>query len=245
MQKVAAITGAYGGLGAELSKLLARKGYALVLGGRNAGKLQELIDSLGSTCKAIAVVIDVTNPKDCEKFVNTAVSKFGRLDLLINNAGTWKKTIFEELTPMEIQDMFVTNAFGPMYCSQVAVKIMKKQNSGHILNIGSTAGVDYMTGNVAYGSAKAALIAFTACLGKQLNGTGIKVTAFSPGAFKTEIFKHNPEIYETDFYKNAMLPEFVAKKVMKHIENPKKWHVVLQNKRNSLLAFNTLRSSSK
>ena len=228
--KVAAITGGYKGLGAALSKALAGKGYKLVVGGRNKEELDKFVSSLAGKTEAIGVEMDVRRKKDCQKFINAAVEKFGRLDLLINNAGVWKKSAFEEITESEMKDTFETNAFGPMYCAQFAVAVMKKQGSGHILNIGSTAAVDHTTRNIAYGASKAALIGFTGCLVRELQGTGVRVSVFSPGGMKTDIFKHSPEIFKEDFYKNAMSPEFVADKILAHIENPgDEWHVVLHS----------------
>ncbi len=229
IKKIAAITGAYGGLGVELAKILAKNGYSLVLGGRNKIELTKFVDSLKSQTEVIGITMDVSNRSDCETFIDSAVNSFGKLDLLVNNAGIWKKSNLEQITELDLRQMFETNTFGPIYLMQLAVKVMKKQRSGHILNLGSTAAIDYVTGNVAYVASKAALIAFTGSMRNELRDTGITATVFSPGGFKTTIFKSNPEMYKTDFYKNAMEPKYVAEKVMAHIQNPTgEWHVVLR-----------------
>lgn len=223
--KVAAITGAYSGLGAALSKTLAKLGYKLILGGRNRTELKKFVSEIKNLTDAISVAIDVRNKKDCEHFINVTVEKFDRLDLLVNNAGIWKMANINEVTEQDIREMFEVNVFGPIYCSQAAIRIMKKQKSGHILNIGSTAAVDYKTSHIAYGSSKAALISFTGCLRTELEGTGIRVSVFSPGGMKTKLFRSKPERMKEDF----MDPTFVAEKILQHIENPSdEWHVILR-----------------
>ena len=225
--KVAAITGAYSGIGASLSRMLAKKGYRLVLGGRNKEELEKFAKGLRSLTSVETVVMDVRNRKECERFVYKAEEKFGRLDLLVNNAGIWKIAGIEEVTEQDIKDMFETNVFGPMYCSQAAVKIMKRQGTGHILNIGSTTAVDYRSSHTAYGASKAALVGFTGCLKAELEGTGIRVSVISPGGTKTQLFRSFPERMKDDF----MEPDFVAGKIIHHIENPvDEWHVVIRRK---------------
>ncbi|OGZ98226.1 MAG: hypothetical protein A3C07_01745 [Candidatus Sungbacteria bacterium RIFCSPHIGHO2_02_FULL_47_11] len=223
--KVAAITGAYKGLGAALSRVFAAKGYKLIIGGRDKDALGKYADELRVNTEVATALVDVRNKNDCERFVNAAVEKFGRLDLLINNAGIWKLGSIEEATEEDIRNMFGTNVFGPIYCSQAAVRIMKKQGSGHILNIGSTAAVDYKTSHIAYGASKAALIGFTGCLRTELQGTGIRVSVVSPGGMKTDLFRSKPERMQ----KNFMDPNFVAERILEHVENPSdEWHTILR-----------------
>ncbi len=223
--KVAAITGAYSGLGAALSILLAKEGYSLVLGGRNKKKLEAFAAKMKEVTDVLPVVMDVRNQKECKRFVGATIQKFSRLDLLINNAGVWKLASIEEVKKEDIYDMFETNVFGPIYCSQAAIPAMKKQGSGHILNIGSTAAVDYKSSHIAYGSSKVALVGFTGCLHSELEGTGIRVSVFSPGGMKTQLFRSKPERMKDTF----MDPAFVAEKILVHIKNPSdEWNVVLK-----------------
>ncbi|MBI4149290.1 SDR family oxidoreductase [Candidatus Woesearchaeota archaeon] len=227
--KVAAITGAYSGLGASLSRALLKKGYKLVLGGKDPAEQEAFLKTMKRK-PVIALVIDVRRKADCEQLIQTAIQSFGRLDILINNAGTWRMAPIDKITEQDIHDLFETNVFGPIYTSQAAVKVMKKQGSGHILNIGSTAAVDYKTSQVAYGASKAAIIGLTGCLRTELAGTGIRVSVFSPGGMKTNLFRTHPGRMQPDF----MEPDFVAGKILRHIQNPDdEWHVVLrrQNKK--------------
>ncbi|MBI4176594.1 MAG: SDR family oxidoreductase [Candidatus Aenigmarchaeota archaeon] len=223
--KIAAITGAYKGLGAALSRGFAERGYSLVLGGREERALEMFEYEMKKATNASAVIMDVRKKADCETLVNTAVEKFGRLDVLVNNAGVWKMAGIEEITEQEITDMFETNLFGPIYCSQAAVTAMKRQGSGHILNIGSTSAVSYNAGHIAYGASKAALVSFTGCMREELKGTGIRVSVFSPGGMKTDLFRAKPDRVKDDF----MDTSFVAGKIMEHIETPtEEWHVILR-----------------
>jgi short-subunit dehydrogenase len=223
--KVAAITGAYGGLGAALSELLAKKVYILVLGGLNEKKLREFTDKIQKITTVEPVVMDVRKKESCNAFIAQAVKRFGKLDLLINNAGRWTRAAIEEVTEKEIRDIFETNIFGPIYLAQAAVKIMKQQRFGHILNVGSTSALDYKTAHIAYGSSKAALIGFTGCLRTELQGTGIRVTCFNPGGMKTNLFRDQPLPNLEEF----MDPKFVAEKIVEHLEsNSDEWNVVLR-----------------
>lgn len=224
-QKVAVITGAYKGLGAALVRALAVRDYKLVLGGRDQKALARFVKEIQTKTDAIGVVIDVQKKKDCERIVEKAVRHFGRLDLLINNAGVWKPAPIEEVTEEDVRNMFETNVMGPIYCAQAAVAAMRKQGSGHILNIGSTAAVDYKTSHIAYGASKAGLIGFTGCLRTELQGTGIRVSVVSPGGMKTDLFRAGPR---PDWLK-FMEPEYVAEKILEHIENPTdEWHVIIR-----------------
>ncbi len=223
--KVAAITGSYSGLGAALSVALAKEGYSLVLDGRDQKKLEAFASEMEKLTTVLPVVMDVKNKADCERFIDATMKKFSRLDLLINNAGVWKLGSIEEVKKEDIYDMFETNVFGPIYCSQAAIPVLKKQGSGHILNIGSTAAVDYKSSHIAYGSSKAALVGFTGCLRSELEGTGIRVSVFSPGGMKTQLFRLKPERMKDTF----MAPAFVAEKILSHIKNPSdEWHVVFR-----------------
>ena len=225
-KKVAAITGAYSGLGAALSELLAKKGYALVLGGRDKEKLQQFTEKMKKITEVEAVQMDVRKKDDCSKFIQEGVKRFQRLDILINNAGIlYTLTPLEEITEEELLDTYRVNVFGPIYCAQAAVKIMKKQSSGHIVNIGSTSALDYKPSHTAYGSSKSALVGFSGSLKTELQGTGIKVTCFNPGGMKTELFRRQPERKTLEF----MDPQLVAQKIVEHLEsNSEEWLITLR-----------------
>lgn len=224
-RKVVAITGAYKGLGAALCNLFAEKGYSIVLGGRSKVALKAFAEKIKSLTDVVDIVFDVRKKSECENFVRAAIKKFGRLDIIINNAAIWRMTKMEDVTEKDVRDIFETNVFGPIWCAQAAVREMKKRGSGIIVNIGSTAAVDYKTSHIAYGASKAAVIGFTGCLRTELEGTGIRAMVFSPGGMKTELFRTHPERMKDYF----MEPSFVAEQIVNHIENTsEEWHVVLR-----------------
>ncbi len=191
--KVAAITGASRGIGAAVAELLAKDGYALILGSRNKEALEEFASKLKKDNPDFILetaVIDVRKKEDCSNFIAVAERKFGRLDLLINNAGMiGKRQFMENIDEEELQETFETNVYGVFFCTQAGVKIMKKQGSGHILSIGSTSALDGKSSNLAYGSSKSALVGFTDTLCNELSGTGIRVSIFHPGVTRTNIFQ--------------------------------------------------------
>ena len=225
-KKVAAITGVYSGLGAALSELLAKKGYALVLGGRDKEKLNAFAEKMKNFTEVEAVVMDVQKKENCYRLIEQGVKRFGRLDLLINNAGVLHKlTPLEGIAEEELLDTYRTNVFGPIFCAQAAVTVMKKQGSGHIINIGSTSALDYKTSHIAYGSSKSALVGFSGSLRTELQGTGINVTCFNPGGMKTELFRRQPGRKMEEF----MDPQFVAQKIVEHLEsNSEEWLITLR-----------------
>jgi len=221
--KVVAITGAYSGLGAALSEALAKKGCKLVLGGREKEKLGIFAEKIPT---AVPVLVDVRKMEDCEHFISESVKKFGRLDIMINNAGILSRfSNIEEVTEEELLDAFRTNLFGTIFCTQAAVRRMKNQGGGTIVNIGSTSAVDYKSSHIAYGTSKCAVVGLTGMLNKELNGTGIRAFCFSPGGMKTHLFRNQPE-RNTGGY---MEPSVVSEKIIECLENPPEdWHIVLR-----------------
>jgi len=224
-QKVMVITGAYSGLGAALTKAALKKGYKLALGGKDFAKLEAFCNELGQPGDVVAVACDVTQQMDCFTLIEEAVKMFGRVDVLINNAGVLKNSPINKITPDELWDAFETNVFGVVFCCQAALNVMKKQNSGLILNIGSTTVIDYKPNHVSYGASKSAVVGLTGNLRKELEGTGITACVFSPGGMKTNLFRDTPDKDLSGY----MEPSFVAEKIMGYIEAPiKDWHVVLR-----------------
>jgi NADP-dependent 3-hydroxy acid dehydrogenase YdfG len=224
-QKVMVITGAYGGLGSALSRAALKRDYKLVLGGKDEVKLQAFCNELGQPSDVIGVTCDVTQQVDCFTLIDEAVKSFGRVDILINNAGVCKSSPIGKISPDELWDAFETNVFGVVFCCQAALNVMRKQNNGIILNIGSVCVIDYKPNHVSYGGSKSAVVGITGSLRKELEGTGITVCVFSPGGMKTNLFRDEPGKDLSEF----MEPAFVAEKIMAYIEAPTKdWHVVLR-----------------
>lgn len=226
MEKVAIITGASSGLGAAIADVLAGRGYKLVLTDINAEKLHEKAEELKAKTMVHETITDVRNKKDCERLILETVEKFGRVDVVINNAAIWRMAKIEEMEEEDIKNIFATNTFGPMFIAKAAVEVMKRQNSGHILSIGSTAVVDNKSSYVGYAASKAALITFSGCLRTELLGTGIRVSVISPSGMMTHLFDSKPERIEDHF----MDPHFVAERILEHMENPDDdWHRIVRN----------------
>jgi len=233
--KVAAITGACGGLGRALSHALAEQGYSLVVGGRSQAALSGLTQDLSAFTKVEGIVLDIRKSSECKKFISAAEEKFGRLDVLINNAGILKMEDIEDVEENNLKDIFDTNVFGTIFCTRAAAKIMKKQGSGCIVNIASRAAVDrYPPMLSVYTASKAAVIGFSGCLKNELAHDNIDVFAVSPYFItSTRLYRsvdsHTKADGKQKLVLNAVLhPESVAEKILERIENPKgEWHVIL------------------
>ena len=223
--KVVAITDAYSGLGAALSEELAKKGCKLVLGGRDPKKLEEFSNKIKEITETVSIVTDVKKRKDCGNFIKFGVKSFGRIDILINNAGVLSFGKIENLKEKDLMNNFRTNVFGPIWCAKSALKIMKKQKSGVIINIGSTSALGYKSSHIAYGSSKFALLGFTGNLAEDMKDGPVKVICFCPGGMKTNLFRSQSDRDISDF----MDPKFVADYLINQIESDsKEWLIVLK-----------------
>lgn len=136
-KKVWFVTGAGRGMGVEIAKAALDAGYNVVATGRNPEKVAKAI---GETGNLLVAKLDVTNPADAEAAVNAAVDRFGTIDVLVNNAANFYGGFFEELTPEQIGHQLSTNLIGPMNVTRAVLPVMRKQRSGHIISISSTAG---------------------------------------------------------------------------------------------------------
>jgi short-subunit dehydrogenase len=197
-KKVCAITGAYSGFGFALAERLADSGYALVISGRDESKLREALAKLKTKTEVTAILADLSKMRDCKRLVDECVKSYGRLDVLVNNAG-----VFEEGTKPKLVDKIInTNVKGLEYCTHYALMKMKKQKEGGlIVNIASTSGVNLKPSEkeAVYGSSKFAVMAYSGCLHGAYKDTKIKIICFCPGGMKTELFRNNPEKVLPDF----------------------------------------------
>ena len=185
--KVAIITGASSGIGASLAELLAREGAAVVLAARRKERLESLADRIrGSGGKALTHQCDVTVRNEAEGLVHTAAKENGRIDILVNNAGRGHFASIEETTDDTIERMFAVNTFSLWYTTRTALLYMKKQRSGHIINIASMAGKLGYPYNSAYVAAKHACVGFTHALRMELAETGIHASVVCPAGVLTD-----------------------------------------------------------
>ena len=179
------ITGASRGLGMNITKAALATGHKVVATGRDTDKIAKSIGV--SSDNLLVVKMDVTNPKEIEAAVKSAVDKFGTIDVLVNNAGNFYAGFFEELSPGQMELQLATNLFGPMNVTRVVLPIMRKNRSGHIISISSTAGLVGYEYCSAYAASKFGLEGWMECLQLEVAPFGIHTTIVEPGFFRTEL----------------------------------------------------------
>src|SRR5918998_3745475 len=194
--KIVVITGASSGMGEATARPLAQQGAKVVLGARRAERLEALVNGIKSADgEALAVTTDVTNRADVAKLVDTAVEIFGRVDVLINNAGIMPLSPLETLKVDEWEQMIDVNIKGVLYGIAAALPHMKAQKSGHIITTASVAGHKLFGGSAVYSATKFGVRALSEGLRMEVKPYNIRTTIISPGAVKTELLDH---ISETD-----------------------------------------------
>lgn len=180
--QVIIVTGASAGIGKAICQRLGRPGQRLVLAARSLKQLDELrkeIESRGG--QAIAVPTDVSDPNSLDQLISTTMQQYGRIDILINNAGIDCFGNFAELSTERILQTIETNLTGAILLTRSVVPHMLAQKSGMIVNMASTAGKHGPAFGAVYGATKAGLIAFTQGLRGELHGTGVSATVICPG----------------------------------------------------------------
>jgi NADP-dependent 3-hydroxy acid dehydrogenase YdfG len=186
--KVVVITGASSGLGEATARLLSAQGATVVLGARRADRLQSLADQLTrSGGKALAVTTDVTHCDQVKRLVDAAVQTFGRIDVMINNAGLMPQSPLERLKIEEWDRTIDVNLKGVLYGIAAALPYMKQQKAGHIINVSSVAGHKVGPGFAVYAATKYAVRALSEGLRQEVKPYNIRTTVISPGAVATEL----------------------------------------------------------
>ena len=192
--KVVVITGASSGMGAAAARHLANEGAAVVLGARRAGRIEALAAEITQAGgRAIAVTTDVTRREDIKALVAAAVETFGRIDVLINNAGVMPLSPLDRLKVDEWDRMIDVNLKGVLYGIAAALPYMKAQKSGHIINLSSVAGHKLFGGSAVYSATKFGVRALSEGLREEVAPDNIRVTIISPGAVRTELLEHISE----------------------------------------------------
>ena len=187
-KKVWLITGAARGLGVAIAKAALAVNHAVVATGRDPGKVMAAI---GAHENLLAVKLDVTRPEDALAAVETAVADFGRIDVLVNNAGNFYAGFFEELSPEQIRHQIETLLFGPMNVTRAVLPVMRKQRSGLLLTISSTAGISGGMFCTAYAAAKFGIEGWMESLTPEISPFGIRTMLVEPGFFRTELLTLN------------------------------------------------------
>ena len=186
--KVAIITGAGRGIGKACALALAEDGISTVVSGRDPARLQtvvEEIEALGSP--AMAVPGDISRLPDVERLVGETRERFGRIDLLVNNAGIIRDSLLVRMKDEEWDEVLAVNLKGAFYTTRACAKVMMRQRSGRMVNIASVAGIMGNPGQVNYSAAKAGLLGLTKATARELAHWGILVNAVAPGLVETEM----------------------------------------------------------
>jgi NAD(P)-dependent dehydrogenase (short-subunit alcohol dehydrogenase family) len=177
------ITGASRGLGLEVAKLALSRGDQVVATARNP---RRILDELGGSENLLATTLDVTDPEGPLRAAAAAIERFGRIDVLVNNAGRGLVGAVEEVSESEARAVYDTNVFGVLAVNRAVLPVMRRQHSGHVINISSVGGFASSPGWGIYGSTKFALEAISDSMGIELAPLGIKVTVVEPGLFRTD-----------------------------------------------------------
>jgi NAD(P)-dependent dehydrogenase (short-subunit alcohol dehydrogenase family) len=194
-KKVWFITGAGRGMGADFAKAVLAAGHALVATGRNPGRLTE---RLGVSDGLLAVKLDVTRPEDAAAAVTAAVERFGRIDVLVNNAAIFEAGFFEEMTPEQFDRTLAANLVGQMHVTRAVLPVMRKQRSGHVVTVSSTAGLgSAVEFTSAYAASKFGLEGWMEALRVEVAPFGIHTTVVNPGFFRTELLSEQSTNYAT------------------------------------------------
>jgi len=191
-KKVWFITGAGRGMGVNFAKAALAAGHSVVASGRDKDRVEKI---LGQSNDLLAVILDVTNRADAEKAVHATVERFGRIDVLVNNAASFYAGYFEELTPEQMDRQLAASLIGPMNVTRSVLPVMRKQRSGHIISISSTAGLSGFEFGTAYAASKFGLEGWMESLHAEVAPFGINTTIVNPGFFRTELLTEQSTNY--------------------------------------------------
>jgi NAD(P)-dependent dehydrogenase (short-subunit alcohol dehydrogenase family) len=190
--KVWFITGAGRGMGVDIAQAALAAGHAVVATGRNTEAMRVAV---GEADDLLVVELDVTSLRSAEAAVQTTVDRFGRIDVLVNNAGNFHAGFFEELTPEQIEQQLTTSLVGPMNVTRAVLPGMRKQQSGNVVTITSTAGIVGQEFCSAYAASKFGLEGWMESLRFEVEPFGIRTTIVEPGFFRTTLLEKESTTY--------------------------------------------------
>ncbi len=194
MSKVWLITGSSRGLGRALANAVLEAGDKLVATARDPGQLADLVERFGS--QVLALPLDVTDEAAAGAAVKAAVDRFGRLDVVVNNAGYGNVAPIEDTSLAEFRAQIETNLFGTIIMTKAAIPVMRGQGAGHIIQFSSVGGRIGPVGRAPYAAAKWGVEGFSEVLAKEVGPLGIKVSVIEPGGFRTDFAGSSTTIYE-------------------------------------------------
>jgi clavulanate-9-aldehyde reducatase len=224
--QVVAITGASSGIGEATALACAGAGATVSLAARRSERIEELAQRInGEGGTALALPTDVSVEHEARAFVTRTHFEFGRLDVLVNNAGVMLLGPIEDAPTEEWRRMIDANIFGVLYCTHAALPLMRREGSGHVVTVSSVAGRVARLGSGVYNLTKWGVGAFSESLRQELAPHGIRVTLVEPGAVSTELASHNrPEIREQISRRfegvTPLAPEDIAGAILFALERP-------------------------
>jgi NADP-dependent 3-hydroxy acid dehydrogenase YdfG len=224
--KVVIITGASSGIGEATAKLLAQKGAKLVLVARREDRLQAIVNEIKQVGgEAVYIKADVVSSEDLQKVAQFALKQFGRIDVLVNNAGVMPVSKLHELRIAEWDQMIDVNIKGVLYGIAAVLPTMKEQQSGHIINVSSVAGHVVSPNSAVYSATKFAVRAITEGLRQEESPTSrIRTTIISPGVVASELLNtvKSPEVLEmVDYIRSLSIsPDRIAGAIAYAINEP-------------------------
>jgi NAD(P)-dependent dehydrogenase (short-subunit alcohol dehydrogenase family) len=186
------ITGAGRGMGVDIAQAALAAGHAVVATGRN---INAVVDAIGKADDLLVVALDVTSLASAETAVLAAFERFGRIDVLVNNAGNFHAGFFEELTPEQIEQQLTTSLIGPMNVTRAVLPVMRNQRSGNVVSISSTAGIVGQAFCSAYAASKFGLEGWMESLRYEVEAFGIRTTIVEPGFFRTTLLEKESTTY--------------------------------------------------
>lgn len=245
-RKVILVTGASSGIGRETAVALAGQGAQLVVFARRRGLLEKTAQDVSERGgQALVVIGDVTKREDLERAVMGCVERFGRLDVLVNNAGVGLFAAVEESSEQDLDRIMAVNFKGVVNGVQAALPVMRRQGHGHIINVASTAGRRGSPYVGAYCASKFAVVGLTESLRTELLGSGIRVSLVCPGATRTSFF--DVAIRRRDRHEGLVGPvesaEDVARRIVRLIRHPKAENVAQPIRRKLFFILNILAPS--
>lgn len=213
MDKVAMITGATRGIGKQIALTLANEGYNIVLNYRTENdELKQLKNEIESKkVKCLTVQGDVTNFEDCKQMIESAIEEFGKVDVLVNNAGITKDMLLARMKEEDFKQVIDVNLVGTFNMTKNVISYMMKARNGRIINISSVVGIAGNAGQTNYSASKAGIIGFTKSLAKEVASRNILVNAVAPGFIETNM---------TDVLKQEVKDEIAKNIPLKRMGTP-------------------------
>lgn len=221
IDKVVIVTGASSGIGRATAMAFVRKGATTILAARSQEKLKQVADEIGRFGGTAHIIqADVSDRQQVENLIERVVTEFGRIDVLVNNAGSGAVgTVEDKHFVDDVRHLLEVDFFGKVYCTQTVLPVMRRQGSGSIVNLSSVVGRKAFPRFGAYSAAMHAVSAFSDVLRQELRGSGVHVTTVHPALTETAFFKDvGPAEMPAPFrYMKPQTPEAVARKIVKAV----------------------------